>query len=47
MSQEEIEQAQEEIHDLFDDIREALAEDRGGDPDDYRADRPVPDGGDE
>lgn len=48
MTDEELEQAEAEIHDLFDDVREDLAEDLGGDPDDYRADRRrVPDGGDE
>jgi hypothetical protein len=31
MTEEELEQAQAEIHDLFDDIREALAEDRSAD----------------
>lgn len=47
MAGREYEQAKEEIHDLFDDVREDLAEDLGGDPEDYRASRPKSDGGDE
>jgi len=45
MTDEQLEEAEEEVHDLFDDVREALAEDLGGDPDDYRADRAATDGG--
>jgi len=36
MTREEFEAAREEIHDLFDDVREDMAED---------VDNPVPDGG--
>lgn len=45
MTEEEIEQAEAEIHDLFDDVRDTLAEDLGGEPEDYRADKRVADGG--
>jgi hypothetical protein len=45
MTDEELEQAEAEIHDLFEDVRRDLAEDLGGDPDDYRADRVAADGG--
>jgi len=45
MTDEELEQAKAEIHDLFEDVRRDLAEDLGGDPDDYRADRVAADGG--
>lgn len=44
MTDEEIAAAEDEIHDLFEDVREALAEDLGGDPEDYRADRAATDG---
>ena len=47
MTDEEIEDAKAAIHDLFAEVREDLAEDLGGDPDDYRADHAVTDGGDE
>lgn len=45
MTEEELEQAEGEVHALFEDIREDLAEDLGGDPEDYRPDRAVTDGG--
>jgi hypothetical protein len=38
MTDEELEQSREEIHELFTEVRETLAEDLGGDPDDYQAD---------
>ena len=45
MTDEAIEQARAEIKELFDEVREDLAEDLGGEPEDYRADnRPVADG---
>lgn len=45
MTDAELEQATEDIHDLFDDVRETLAEDLGGEPEDYQADTRVADGG--
>jgi len=45
MIDEVLEQAEAEIRELFEDVRSDLAEDLGGDPDDYRADRAVTDGG--
>jgi len=45
MNEAELDRAAEEIHDLFDDVRDALAEDLGGDPEDYRAEQTLPDGG--
>lgn len=47
MTDDELGQARDEIHSLFDEVREDLAEDLGGDPEGYRADRRVADGGDE
>jgi len=47
MTDEQIAEAKAELEDLRREIREDLAEDLGGDPDDYRADRAVTDGGDE
>jgi hypothetical protein len=47
MTEEQIKDAKAAIHDLFAEVREDLAEDLGGDPKDYRADRAVTDGGDE
>lgn len=53
VSEEEIEALREEMDEQREDIREALAEDLGGDPEDYdaeeylndRAGEPVADGG--
>jgi len=46
MTDEELEVAKAEIKELRQDVREALAEDLGGNPDDYDATRqPVADGG--
>ena len=45
MTEEQIKDAKAAIHDLFAEVREDLAEDLGGDPDDYRADRAATDGG--
>lgn len=45
MTDDEIEALREEMDEQRVEIREALAEDLGGDPDDYRADRPATDGG--
>lgn len=46
MTDEEIEQAKAEIDELREDVREALAEDLGGEPDDYDATKQaVADGG--
>jgi len=46
MTDEELETAKAEIEELREEVREALAEDLGGDPDDYDATRkPVADGG--
>jgi hypothetical protein len=39
MTDEEIEQSKEEIHELFTEVRETLAEDLGGNSEDYRADK--------
>lgn len=47
MTDEEIEQAKAEIADLFEEVREDLADDLGGEPEDYRTDRRVADGGEE
>lgn len=46
MTEEEIRQAEEEVHYLFDDVRDTLANDLGGDSEDYRADRQLADDGD-
>jgi hypothetical protein len=53
VSEEEIQALQEEMDDQREEIREVLAEDLGGEPEDYdagkylsdRADEPVADGG--
>jgi hypothetical protein len=45
MTEDEVEAAKDEIHNLFEEVREDLAEDLGGEPDDYRAERPATDGG--
>lgn len=37
MTDEQIEQAADEIGELFDEVRADLAEDLGGEPEDYRA----------
>jgi len=47
MTDDEFAAAREEIHDLFDEVREDLAEDLGGEPEDYRADRATVDGGEQ
>jgi hypothetical protein len=47
MTDEQLSAAREELQSLREEVREALAEDLGGDPDDYRADQAVADGGDE
>lgn len=44
MTDEEFEAFEEAMDDQAEELREALAEDLGGDPDDYRK-RPVADGG--
>jgi hypothetical protein len=36
MTEEELEQAREGIREHFEEVREALAEDLGGEPEDYR-----------
>ncbi|MFW5956251.1 MAG: hypothetical protein ACOCQY_02495 [Halorhabdus sp.] len=46
MTDEQLAAAQDDIQDLREDVRNALAAALGGDPDDYRADRAVADGGD-
>lgn len=47
MTDDELRAAKEDIHDLFEEVRADLAEDLGGEPEDYRVDEsPVPDGGD-
>jgi len=46
MTDEELKTAKEEIDELREDVRDALAEDLGGNPDEYDATRqPVADGG--
>jgi hypothetical protein len=45
MADDDIKNAKAQIEDLRGDVREALAEDLGDDPDDYRADRVARDGG--
>jgi hypothetical protein len=48
MTDEELSAAKEEIHDTFADVREALAEELGGEPEDYKpAPRRATDGGEE
>ncbi|WP_157964893.1 hypothetical protein [Halorubrum sp. 48-1-W] len=44
MTDKELEEFEDAMSDQAEDLREALAEDLGGDPDDYRK-RPVADGG--
>jgi hypothetical protein len=45
MTDDEIEALREEMDEQREDIRAALAEDLGGEPEDYRADKRVADGG--
>ena len=45
MNDDEIAELRDKMDAQREDIRAALAEDLGGDPEDYRADRPVTDGG--
>lgn len=45
MTDEELEAFQAEMEKQGTELREALADDLGGDPEDYRANRPVADGG--
>ena len=45
MTDEELEEFQEAMGEQGEELREALAEDLGGNPEDYRADRTVGDGG--
>jgi hypothetical protein len=47
MTDEQFDQAREEIHELFEEVREALAEDLGGEPEDYRADEVTVGNGDD
>lgn len=47
MTDDEIETLRDEIETLREEVRDDLAADFGGDPEDYRADKPLPDGGDE
>jgi len=47
MTDEQIAEAKAELEDLRREIREDLAEDLGGDPEDYRADRAAADGGEQ
>jgi len=44
MTDEELEELRNEMEEQGEELREALAEDFGGDPDEYRT-RPVADGG--
>ena len=44
MTNEELEDSKDEIHDLFAEVREDLAEDLSGEPEDYRTDRTAADG---
>ena len=44
MTDEELEELRDEMEKQGEELREALAEDLGGDPDEYRT-RPVADGG--
>jgi len=46
VTDEDLEDSKDEIHDLFAEVREDLAEDLGGGPEDYRADRAATDAGD-
>ncbi|MFW6321293.1 MAG: hypothetical protein ACOC0Z_05535 [Halohasta sp.] len=45
MTDDEFETAKEALQALRSDVREALADELGGEADDYRADVPVADGG--
>ena len=45
MIDEDIETLREDIEEVRQEVREDLAADFGGDPEDYRADKPIPDGG--
>ena len=45
MTDEELEEFQEAMGEQGEELREAPAEDLGGDPEDYRASRTVADGG--
>lgn len=45
MRADEIAELREAMEEQRDAVREALAEDLGGDPEDYRVDGPVADGG--
>lgn len=45
MTDEELEEFQEAMEEQGEELREALAEDLGGDPEDYRAGQTVADGG--
>lgn len=46
LTDDEIEELLDDVDEMREDVREDLANDFGGDPKDYRADKPVPDGGD-
>ena len=46
MTDEEIEALRDDIQALRERVREDLASDFGGDPADYRAEKPIADGGD-
>lgn len=46
MTEEELEDLEDAMEEQGEELREALAEDFGGEPEDYRK-RPVADGGDE
>jgi hypothetical protein len=45
MTDDELERAKKEIEDLRGEVRQMLADELGGDPDDYRAGRVAADGG--
>ncbi|MFB6200442.1 MAG: hypothetical protein ABEI98_00330 [Halorhabdus sp.] len=45
VTDDEIEELREKMDEQRSEIREALAEDLGGEPEDYKADRAVADGG--
>lgn len=45
MTDDEIDALREKLDDQREDIRAALADECGGEPDDYRADRPATEGG--
>jgi hypothetical protein len=47
MSEEEMEEFKQEMEAQGEELREAMAEDLGGDPEDYEARRRLADGGDE